>query len=151
MAQVLRDGVERVMIAITAGKNDNAEFHREIKLLGYSGNGSNGGSLFARGSTLFGWRLTVALFQVRDDDGQYELLFAMLVELDDNVLFGAGNNGTKTEFGVFNLGSLREGWFKCHCGGIPLLLERTVARLVESPACSFDCSKRSSATPPRET
>ena len=105
-------------------KDDNAEFHWALVLLlsgSRDGGSSRRSSLLARGPAFFGWRLTIALFQVRDHDAQHELLFTVLIELDDNVLFGAGNNGTEAKLRVFNLSSLREGWFKCHCGGIPLL------------------------------
>jgi hypothetical protein len=61
----------------------------------------------------------------------------MLIEFDDDVLFGAGNNGTKAELWVFNLSSLREGWFKCHCGGIPLLVGQMAGAAGALPAYSI--------------
>src|SRR4051794_38215304 len=101
MTEVRRDCVERIMVAIAAGENNNAEFHRIVRLLSCgSGGGGDGGSLFTRGPTLLSRRLTIAFLQVRYHNAQHELLFAMLIEFDDDVLFGAGNNGTKAKLGV---------------------------------------------------
>ena len=41
---------------------------------------------------LFHRRLAVALLKSGDGDGQHEFLFAMIVELDHDILFGAGKN-----------------------------------------------------------
>ncbi len=67
-------------------------------------------------------RLSVALLQSRDRDGKYKFLFTVIVELDDNVLFGAGKHGAQTILGVLNLRALRERGFASHKGGLMMRL-----------------------------
>jgi hypothetical protein len=74
----------------------------------------SGHSFLASCSLLLGGRLAVALLEVGEDDRKHELLFTVLVELNGNVLFVAGKDGTKSELGVFDLRALRESWFGCH-------------------------------------
>lgn len=51
-------------------------------------NGRRG--FFAGRAALLDGRLAIALFQRRHGDRKHKLLLAMVVELNDNMLFGAG-------------------------------------------------------------
>ena len=53
-----------------------------------------GRGLFAGRPTLLYRRLTIALLQRSDGDGQDELLFTVIVEFDHDILFGAGKHRT---------------------------------------------------------
>jgi hypothetical protein len=75
------------------------------------------GSRFLPGGALLlrGW-LSIALLESRQDDRKHEFLFAMLIELDNNMFLVTGNDRTESEFRVFDLRALSESWFASHGG-----------------------------------
>jgi hypothetical protein len=68
----------------------------------------------------FHGRSSIALLQVGENDLQNELLFAVIVELDHDVVFIAGHHASEPKLGMIDLGSLREGGFSGHETGISL-------------------------------
>ena len=65
-----------------------------------------GRDLLAGAAPLFYWRGSVALLEVREDDGQYEFLFAVVIPLDHDIFLVAGEHASQAELAVFNLGAL---------------------------------------------
>jgi hypothetical protein len=108
LSEVSRSRVPRVVIAIAAWEDDNANLHG----LGRC----DGNGLLARGALLFRRGLPVALLQRGENDGEDELLFAVVVKLDADVLIVAGQNGSKTELAMLNLRARRESGFISHVG-----------------------------------
>jgi hypothetical protein len=49
---------------------------------------------FLGAAPFFGRGLPIALLEIRQDDREHELLFPVVIELDDDVLFGAGKHAT---------------------------------------------------------
>ena len=81
--------------------------------------GSNGrrGLLAGRSALLDGW-LAIALFQGRQADGKHKLLFAVVVELNNDVLFRTGHYRAQAVLAVLDLRTLCESWFDSHKRGV---------------------------------
>jgi hypothetical protein len=62
----------------------------------------------------FDGRLAIALLKIGKNNLKNELLFAMVVELDHDIVLITGHNASEPELGVIDLGSLREGGFVGH-------------------------------------
>jgi hypothetical protein len=76
--------------------------------------------LFLGTAAFFNRRLPVTLLEIRKDDGKHELPFSVLIELDDDIFFIAGEYTAESELGVFDLCALGEGGLDGHGGGILL-------------------------------
>jgi hypothetical protein len=116
LVQVFRDCVPGVVIAVASRKNYNADLHASANGYWLSPSGSGSSSFFPAGATLFDGGLTIAFLQSRKDDGRDELLFAMVVELDDDVIVVTREHRTEPEFAVLDLGALRKCRFISHGG-----------------------------------
>jgi len=68
-------------------------------------------------SAFFHRRLPVALLKSGDGDGQDEFFFAVIVEFDHDIFFGARKHRAQAILGVFDLCALRKGRFASHKGG----------------------------------
>src|SRR5579863_1371050 len=75
--------------------------------------------LFLGTTALFNRRRPVALLKIRKDDGKHELFLSVLIELDNNIFFIAGEHTAESELGVFNLCALSEGGLDGHGEGNP--------------------------------
>jgi hypothetical protein len=75
--------------------------------------GCGGGLLPGTPPLFHGW-LPVAFLQVRQDNGENELLFSVVIELDDNIFFCTRQDASKAELRVFDLSALGEGGFCGH-------------------------------------
>lgn len=65
-------------------------------------------------SPLFDWRGAVTLLEIGQNYGEDELLFAVVVPLNYNVLISARHHSAKTELRMLNLSTLVEGGFCSH-------------------------------------
>jgi hypothetical protein len=92
--------------------NGCGTFEENLEILFRRGSG-----LLLRRPAFFGGWLAVALIQVGQDDAEDELLFPVIVKLDDDIFFAAGKNAPETELSMLNLGALREGGFGGHKSG----------------------------------
>ena len=106
----LRKGVPGVVIAIAAWEDDNADFHARSLRSG----GCRSRGLLPAGASFFHGGLPIALFQGRQDDRCDELLLAMIVEFNHNVVVVRRNHRAETELSMLDLGSLGERWFVGH-------------------------------------
>ncbi len=81
-----------------------------LELLG----GSSRSGLRLAAAALFNWRNAVAFLECRDDDMGEEFLLAMIVELDHDMLFVAGEHRAESELEVLNLGAVGESCSNSH-------------------------------------
>jgi hypothetical protein len=85
-----------------------------LRVTGASGLLRGDWHFFLGAASFFDGRLAIALLEIRQNDRENEFLFAMIVEFDHDVVLVAGHNASEPEFGVIDLGSLREGGFVGH-------------------------------------
>lgn len=121
LMQIFADRVPSVVIAITAGEDNYADFHSSGAGPGLNGGGGYHRSrLFSGRAPFFDWRRPVALLECADcgrgrqNDRSDEFLLTVLVKFDYKIFVAAGNNRAKTELGMFNLGSGGKGLFGGH-------------------------------------
>ncbi len=111
LMQILADRIPGVMVAITAGEDNDTDFHAfrfPVKRLRRGGH---------RRCGFFTGCAALALLQSRQNHTGDKFLFTMIVEFDYNVIVVAGDNRAETEFSVLDLGSCGKWRFVGHGAG----------------------------------